>query len=82
MDRFIVLSLSSLLTPDNNLKSSMDRFIVILFTKQVPLLRDLKSSMDRFIGIDITTHTNHIKFKIQYGQIYRKAKARPCQHSP
>ena len=49
MDRFIVLSLSSLLTPDNTLKSNMDRFIEVNQANGFKISPSLKSNMDRFI---------------------------------
>ena len=49
----------------------MDRFIVTKLRKGNKWCKGLKSNMDRFIGFDIKPNfLEHIKFKIQYGQIY------------
>ena len=50
----------------------MDRFIGNYRVRIATLEADLKSNMDRFIGMCIAAlWTSFIKFKIQYGQIYR-----------
>ena len=68
MDRFIAVSLESLVIPFRDLKSNMDRFIEVPLYLSLHLQADLKSNMDRFIGSGAVTDIEvHNKFKIQYG---------------
>ena len=50
----------------------MDRFIVWYIIIIISYWGDLKSNMDRFIVNDNVNGYAGIKFKIQYGQIYRE----------
>ena len=50
----------------------MDRFIATIFQNVAGNSSNLKSNMDRFIeNISAKSDVEKLKFKIQYGQIYR-----------
>ena len=49
----------------------MDRFIALITLVKLLFLFYLKSNMDRFIVLTLSVPPK-IKFKIQYGQIYRQ----------
>ena len=72
MERFIVISSTTPSVATGNLKSSMERFIVDNVLITIHKLINLKSSMERFIELELKPKKLKEKFKIQYGEIYRK----------